>query len=538
MVGMETKANVIMLKNQGLSNREVARQTGINRETVSKYWEEYKRKRLELISEVSGIDERQVQEELLRAPRYKTGQRSKYKYTDEIEARLKEILKAERRKDIVLGQCHKQSLTNKQIYEILRDEGFDIGQSTINNALSRLRARPKQVFIRQMHDYGSRLEYDFGEVRLIIGGKQGTYHMAVFTSSASRLRWVKLYTNQKKPVFMDSHVRFFEAIGGCWQEVVYDNMKNVVTKFIGKNEKELNPDLIKMSMYYGFKINVTNCFSGHEKGSVEKSIDVIRTQLFATNYTFNTLDDAQFYADAKLQKLNETSSFSEEQSYLLPLMPPLELAQILTAKVDKTSMISIDTVKYSVPEELVECKVVVKKYHDEIRVYYDNKEVCRHRRILGNGKMQVNIMHYLNTFTKKPGAVKTSVALKIIPRLKAIFDTYYTTKPKEFIEILMEHKHQAIQTESEVDIDEIIKVFKEKTSVKAEFNAVVVIRPISSIDMHSRSQMANYSMLVKGNGVQIATETDTQLVADVQFESTTTPTDTHFATINKGGVLA
>jgi transposase len=61
-------------------------------------------------------------------------------------------------------------------------------------------------------------------------------------------------------------VKFFEMLGGCHREIVYDNMKNVVSKFIGRNEKELNPDLVKMSMYYGFQINVTNCFAGNEKG--------------------------------------------------------------------------------------------------------------------------------------------------------------------------------------------------------------------------------------------------------------------------------
>ena len=107
------------------------------------------------------------------------------------------------------------------------------------------------------------------------------YFMAVFASPAGKFRWCKLYTNQKKPVFMDSHVKFFEYMRGGYREVVYDNMKNVVTKFIGKNEKELNADLVKMSMYYGFSINVTNCFSGNEKGTVEKSVDVLRTELFA-----------------------------------------------------------------------------------------------------------------------------------------------------------------------------------------------------------------------------------------------------------------
>jgi len=91
---------------------------------------------------------------------------------------------------------------------------------------------------------------------------------------------------------MDSHVRFFERMGGCHREIVYNNMKNVVSKFIGKNEKELNPDLMKMSMYYGFRINVTNCFKGNEKGHVENSVKVLRNQLFSSRYRFNSLEEA------------------------------------------------------------------------------------------------------------------------------------------------------------------------------------------------------------------------------------------------------
>ena len=53
--------------------------------------------------------------------------------------------------------------------------------------------------------------------------------------------------------------------------MVYDNMRNVVSRFIGTNEKILNENLLKMSMYCGFNINVTNCFKGNEKGSVEMS---------------------------------------------------------------------------------------------------------------------------------------------------------------------------------------------------------------------------------------------------------------------------
>jgi transposase len=475
MVDMTKKMEVITHKNGGKSNRETARLTGLNRETVSKYWEEYKRKLHEL--SLPGADIKELQDELTSKPVYKKRESKPRKYTDEIEMRLKEILKNESRKDTILGANHKQKMTNKQIHALLREEGYDIGIATIGKALARLRERPRNVYIRQQYGLGERLEYDFGEVKLIIGGVTGTYHMAVIASAGGKFRWLRLYTNQKKGVFMDSHVRFFEYVGGTYWEVVYDNMKNVVKKFIGKTEKELNPDLVKMSMYYGFKINVTNCFSGNEKGTVEKAVDVLRTELFTVNYTFNTLDDAQEYADSRLMKLNENSLIEEERKALLPYLPPLELGDITTPGVDKTSLINVDCVKYSVPEEFVGQKVTAKKYHNEIRVFVGNKQVCGHRRAFGNGTLKINIMHYLNTFLRKPGAMNNSVALKSIPKLKAIFDTYYKEKPKEFIE-------------------------KEKTANKAEFQAISVVKPISQIDMHSRSAMANYALLMRGGAAQ------------------------------------
>ena len=113
------------------------------------------------------------------------------------------------------------------------------------------RGKIAEAFIRQEYDFGDRIEYDFGEVKLVIDGVCGKYYLAVFGSPKGKFRWAYLYNNQKKEVFLDSHVRFFEMVGGAYREAVYDNMKNVVTRFIGRNEKELNPDLIAMSTYYG-----------------------------------------------------------------------------------------------------------------------------------------------------------------------------------------------------------------------------------------------------------------------------------------------
>ena len=488
MVKFMEKKNIIMLKEQGLSNREVARRTGHDRKTVSKYWNEYREQLQQL--DKPGADTKAIQEGLLAEPKYNATTRKRHKYSEELDTRLKAILKEEERKDRLFGVGHNQNLTNKQIHQKLVSEGYDISGCTINIALADIRKRQREVFIRQQYELGDRLEYDFGEVYLNCGEGIKTYHMAVLSSPGGGFRWLYLYTNQKKAVFMDSHVRFFEMMGGSYREIVYDNMRNVVSKFIGKGEKELNEDLVKMSVYYGFGINVTNCFKANEKGHVEKSVDVLRNLIFADTWSFNSIEDAQEYANSQLLKINENSQMDEEKKHLKPYRPPLELGIISEAKVNPSSLVSVDTVLYSVPEYLVGKRVIVKKYHNEIRVYAGNEMIARHKRLFGSGKIQIDIYHYLNTLRKKPGALRNSVALKSIPRLKAIFDTYYSKQPKKFIERFLENK--------ELPIDEIIALFEYETANKGEINALDVVKPISQIVVSARAFVANYTALVNG----------------------------------------
>ena len=480
------KARIITLKREGVSTREISRRTGMSRDTIAKYWRRF----VELNNKLKENPElkEEIQDEMLSKPKSVARTRTRHKFTPELEERLHEILAEEKRKDRILGANHKQGLTNSQIRNKLGAEGFDISQPTINNALAEIRSRQRNVYIRQQHDFGDRLEYDFGEVRLDCGEGVKSYHMAVFCAPASKFRWLYLYTNQKRDVFMDSHVQFFAMMGGVWREIVYDNMKNVVTKFIGKNDKELSEDLVKMSMYYGFKINVTNCFSGNEKGSVEKSVDVLRSEIFAANWQFLSLDDAREYAVSRLNKLNEDCKIKEEIACLLPTKPKLELAAICECKVDKSSLISVDCVKYSVPEHLVGKAVIVKKYHEKICVYAENQPVCTHRRAFGNGTMQIDIMHYLCTLHKKPGAIKNSVALKSIPKLKAIFDKHYSKKPKQFIELFQENSY--------LTIEEILEVFEQRTATRGEIKALDVVKSISQVDVLTQSLIDNYASLV------------------------------------------
>lgn len=307
------------------------------------------------------LDRDLIQEKIAKAPSYDSSNRKKVKYPKEIDDYLDEILAMEKKKDKVL-KTHKQQLSVVQIHKMIKDKGFDISYPSIAVYVRKKRNINKECFIKQEYDFADRLEYDFGEAKLLIAGKLCKLYIAVLSSPVSNFRWAYLYKSQNQEVVFDSQVSFFDMLGGMYREVVHDNMKNVVHRFVGRNEKELNPKLLEFANYYGFSINVTNCFSGNEKGHVEGSVRIVRKNAFAEKYEFDSYEEACKYLEHSLVDLNKDSLIEEEKKKLLNLRPRYELASISEHKVDKYSLIQVERNKYSVPDYMVGRKVLVRKY--------------------------------------------------------------------------------------------------------------------------------------------------------------------------------
>ena len=332
MVEFMMKSDILALKRQGFSDRKVAKMLKCNRKTVAKYWGEYKTLNKQLEQEKDRSRKLEIQQNMISIPQYDSSTRTRRTITPEIIETIGNILKDEKKKERLIGN-NKQNLTVKQIHELLEEQGTYISLSSTYKIVQELKHKAAQCFIMQDYEYADRLEYDFGEFTVFINDIKAHYYLAVMTSPASNYRWAYIYKTCGKDVFLESQIRFFHQIGGVWKEIVYDNMRNVVTKFIGRTEKLLNEDLIKLSTYYGFKINVTNCYSGNEKGSVENSVKYIRKQCFAKKYKFDTEDELFKYFNEQLKELNKNSKINEERLELLQLPPKYEVATITTATV-------------------------------------------------------------------------------------------------------------------------------------------------------------------------------------------------------------
>jgi Transposase and inactivated derivatives len=361
MIKLIEKQKIIISHFQkGKSQRKIAREMNLNRRTIAKYVKDYERKKAKLTDSKGDSNKEELITDIVEDPKYDTSKRKKVKLTEEIIDRIKFYLRENETKRIE-GK-RKQQKKKIDIYEALKEEGFDISYSTTCNTIRKIKKEAKEAYIRQEYAKGEVCEFDWGEVKLTIAGKKKTLQMSVFTTARGDYRWGNLYHNQKTEAFLDTHASFFSEVGGVYKEMVYDNARVQVARFVGRSEKEPTEALLKLSIYYGFRFRFTNSYQAHEKGHVERSVEYLRRKIFSKQDTFSSLEEARQYFKRELKKLNarprkdNRSAYEilqEEREYLSPLPPRYDTARISEVRADKYSCISVDANHYSVPDYLV-----------------------------------------------------------------------------------------------------------------------------------------------------------------------------------------
>ena len=439
---MYTKQEIILRNHRdGLSQREISKELRISRKTISKYIKQY-----ELLLR-EGIH----RDEALRIclsvqPTYNSMGRQKLRLTQEVQDSI-DMLLEENKKKLLTG-LGKQRLKKIDILIKLQEQGFDIGYTTVCNYIrsKQKRTSVKEAFIRQEYAPGSSCEFDWGEVKLIIANHRHNYQLAVFTSGYSNYRYAYLFAKQDTLAFMESHVKFFSYTGGVYHEMIYDNMRVAVSRFVGKHEKEPTRALLDLRGHYRFNHRFCNVYRGNEKGHVERSVEYVRRKAFGLKMEFDSLEQANKYLLEVIEKLNNTKQqltgktavelFAQEKEYLYKQSEELACSENAQLRVDKYATVSYRTNRYSVSDKLVGAFVDVKIYSSKLEFYYENRLVASHQRSYGKHQWIISLEHYLDTFKRKPGALPGSKALASRSELKKIYDNFFSDAPRDFIELL------------------------------------------------------------------------------------------------------
>ncbi len=435
------------------SERKIARDLQLNRKTVKKYLGEYLEAKEK--SEEEGTKET-LQDYSTSPPDYDVTGRPKRKLTLEISVLIREQMEENERKR--QNGLRKQIKRKVDIHEYLLSLGYQIGYTTVCNHIRSQSISEREAFIRQSYLPGEECEFDWAETKLKISGVQKRFFLAVFTSAYGNYRYARLYVRQDTLAFMESHNDFFAHIGGVFHEMVYDNMRVAIAEFTGRTEKRPTVALTNLSGWFHFRWRFCNVRRGNEKGHVERSVEFIRRKAFSHTDEFGSHEQAQDHLMSTIKKLNNLSTSSagkspsealaEEKKHLWKYPGEMECYLMSSLKIDKYATFSYGTNRYSVPDYLVGRIVDVKVYANRLKVYHNNLYLYTHERNYGTFQWQLDIDHYLTTLSRKPGAVHGSVALEQAPAsIRLLYQHYFASHPRGFIDILLYCKNNDIQHE-------------------------------------------------------------------------------------------
>jgi len=491
----------------------------ISRKTVKKYIDEYQ-------SENTGTTPKARH---ISKPKYrsKTGVRKKRSLTPEVAQTIDSLLADNAQKQL-MGK-HKQCMKGKDIHEYLSNKGYEVGYTTVCNYIRNVKQQSQEVYIRQSYGPGNSVEFDWCEVKLDLQGAQKRVMMAVFTCCYSNYRKAYLFYRQDMQSFLQAHVHFFEDFGHVPREIVYDNMRVAVSKFsYNPKEKQATDSLLKLSSYYLFEYRFCNVYRGNEKGSVERSVEYIRRKAFCTLDEFDDLSAANTHLSATCERLNQqtpqgkTASIATlaqaEKTKMRPAKAAYDIGELLHLKLNKYHCFCYSTNYYSVPESITDKQVAVKVYPEKLVVYAiaSNKIVAEHQRASGKNQWYIRIEHYLDTLTKKPGAVTNSTALKQSDSwIKNLFEQHFKKEEKQFIQLLQLQRSEQIpitdlqkavkkclqiSPNTPIDVDKIKLLLKDTANGAAEpTEKPQESKHSTAIKNHCRQQLKEHQTLFKAH---------------------------------------
>jgi len=340
------------------SRRKVAYIMGISRNTVTKY-----------LNKIEDCQNGNAEEII---PSNRNLQRTKRACNDEVVNKIHTYLEENQKRP------KKQRLNALQIFKIISYEGTEISYSTVKREVRRWKQNnvSRDVCIAQDYESGYRAECDWGRIYLKIKEKKSKYSLIVIVLNNSLYRFGRVYPNESQTNFFHALIELFHEIESVPENLFFDNMKTVVTD---PNDKVFNGRFLLFAGHYGFKTNACNPASPQEKGTVEKSVSVIRTAAFGYQDSFSSLKEANEHLKKIISMINNSPVAKrdcvpleglekERESFLsLPSMDfcPYDLKY---RKVDRYSTVTFERNFYSVPESCKSEMLALKVYFDTIEI--------------------------------------------------------------------------------------------------------------------------------------------------------------------------
>lgn len=386
---------VIRLKKDGVSNRKIAENLKISRNTVNEYVRIFESFELDY-SELLELDDKSIYD--------------LFPNESEIEAhRFNELSSffSYFEQELKKPGCTLQVLWRD--YFDRHPNGYKSSQ--FNYHFNKWRDK-KQTSCKLDHKSGECLFVDYtGKKLSYIDKSTGEIievNVFVAVLPASSYTFVMASATQSKEDFIDSLNKCLFYLGGVPKAIVSDNLKSAVTKS-HKYEPTINRTIKDFAVHYGCVIDPTRPYSPQDKAMVEGAVKLVYQRIFypLSNFTFFSLKSINdeislllgLYNNYKLSQQNSTRQqefISFEKEFLQPLPDEAYvIKQFKKLKVQKMGYIYLSDDKhyYSVPFKHIGHHVEVQYCHSVVEIYYERERIALHKRDYRNGKYTTNSDH-------------------------------------------------------------------------------------------------------------------------------------------------
>jgi len=322
----------------------------------------------------------------------------------------------------------KQRHTAHRIWTRLRREmpEAEVAESTVRQYVRERKAAlgllGQETFVPQSYTWGGEAQVDWYEGWAEFDGESRKTYLFCLRSMASGGAFHRAYPHANQQAFLEAHELAFAYFGGVFRVLRYDNLKSAVKKILRGHQREETARFIAFRSHWGFESEFCTPGEGHEKGGVEGEGGQFRRNHLVPVPKVGDLEELNLLLAAG-SKEDESrviegraqpvgAAMIVEREHLLPLAPEgFDLASLHFPTVNGSGCAKVLTNFYSAPLP-VGAAVEVKVYSAYVEIWHRGKCVARHERCYERYQKVLELEHYLDTLTKKPGALAGSTALE------------------------------------------------------------------------------------------------------------------------------
>ena len=265
----------------------------------------------------------------------------------------------------------KQRHTSKRIFERLKEEhGFTGGYTIVKDYVRTTTLRGQEMFVPLVHPAGE-AQVDFGEALVVIAGVEQKAHYLVMDLPQSDDCFVAALPAETTEAFLEGHVRAFAYMGGVPTRILYDNTKIAVAKILGGAERQRTRSFSELQSYYLFADKFGRPAKGNDKGKVEGLVGYARRNFMVPIPRVSSWQELNAHLEEQCRKRRERrlrghsetigERFERDRAALLPLpAAPYEACEKISTRVSSLSLVRYRSNDYSVPTQYGHRQVWVK----------------------------------------------------------------------------------------------------------------------------------------------------------------------------------